>query len=163
MIHRHQLGKVPPKPHTTFYDNDKLLMEQCVTREGFNGPFSMLYFRKPPTDESQVEKMAVPGFAPFEIIEDQPLHRQHLRTGLEQPRRHSQAARAGAQVQDRRWRWPLLQHLDDYLRLRPGNQDLWRHGKIAAIEWGLADDVLERFAPHPPLNDGLEPGQLTGS
>lgn len=80
MIHRHQLGKVPPKPHTAFYENDKLLMEQCVTREGFDGPFSILYFRIPPTDETQVEKMAVTGFCPFDIVEDQPLHRRHLRT-----------------------------------------------------------------------------------
>ena len=80
MIHRHQLGAVPSKPHTTFYENRKLLMEQCMTREGFEGPFSMLYFRTPPTDETQVEKMAVQGFCPFEYVEDQPLHRRHLRT-----------------------------------------------------------------------------------
>ncbi len=80
MIHRHQLGEVPAKPHTTFYENGKLLMEQCVTREGFDGPFSILYFRTPPTDESRVEKMAVEGFCPFELVEEQMLHRRHLRT-----------------------------------------------------------------------------------
>jgi len=80
MIHRHQLGNVPPKPHTTFYENDRLLMEQCVTREGFDGPFSILYFRIPPTDETHVEKTSVPGFAPFELVDEQPLHRRHLRT-----------------------------------------------------------------------------------
>ena len=80
MIHRHQLGNVPAKPHTAFYEDGKLLMEQCVTREGFDGPFSILYFRVPPTDETQVETMAVPGFCPFEVVEEQPLHRRHLRT-----------------------------------------------------------------------------------
>ena len=52
MIHRMTLGKIPAKPHTTFFDeNGKLLMEQMVTREGFNGPFTILYYRIPPTDE----------------------------------------------------------------------------------------------------------------
>ncbi len=80
MIHRHQLGKVPPKPHTTFYEGDKLLMEQCVTREGFDGPFSILYFRKPPTDETRVDTMTVEGFCPLEEKTDLPLHRRHIRT-----------------------------------------------------------------------------------
>jgi homogentisate 1,2-dioxygenase len=80
MIHRHQLGKVPPKPHTAFYEDGKLLMEQCVTKEGFDGPFSILYFREPPTDETRVESMTIEGFAPFEILADQPLHRRHVKT-----------------------------------------------------------------------------------
>jgi homogentisate 1,2-dioxygenase len=81
MIHRMQLGRVPPKPHTAFYDeNGKLLMEQCLTREGFEGPFSILYFRVPPTDENAVEKLAIRGFCPFEPLAEQPLYRRHLRT-----------------------------------------------------------------------------------
>ncbi|NOS99513.1 MAG: homogentisate 1,2-dioxygenase [Phycisphaerales bacterium] len=80
MIHRHQLGQVPAKPHTAFYEGDKLLMEQCVTREGFEGPFSILYYRIPPTDETRVEQMGVPGFCPFEMVEEQPLHRRHVKT-----------------------------------------------------------------------------------
>src|SRR5262249_59871521 len=81
MIHRMQLGKVPPKPHTAFYDeNNKLLMEHCLTREGFEGPFSILYYRTPPTDENAVEKLAIPGFCPFEPLGDQPLYRRHLKT-----------------------------------------------------------------------------------
>src|SRR5437667_283060 len=35
MIHYMRLGKVAPKPHVTFHDEGKLLMEQCFTREGF--------------------------------------------------------------------------------------------------------------------------------
>ncbi len=81
MIQRHQLGKVPPKPHTTFHDEDgKLLMEQCVTTRGFEGPFSTLYFRTPPTDEFAVESMNVEGFCPFELVAEQPLHRRHVKT-----------------------------------------------------------------------------------
>lgn len=81
MLHRHTLGRVPPKPHTAFYDeNHKLLMEVCVTREGFHGPFSILYYKTPPTDEFAVEKTALPGFCPYELVPEQPLHRRHVRT-----------------------------------------------------------------------------------
>ncbi len=80
MIHRMTLGQVPAKPHTTFYENGKLLMEQMITREGFNGPFSILYYRIPPTDEFEVEEATIPGFCPFELVEKQPLHRRHIKS-----------------------------------------------------------------------------------
>ncbi len=81
MIHRLALGKLPPKPHTTFRDDDgRLLMEQMITRQGFHGPFSILYYRIPPTDEFEVESMQVPGFVPFEPLANQRLYRRHLRT-----------------------------------------------------------------------------------
>ncbi len=85
MLHRIALGAFPPKPHTAFYENGKLLMEQMVTREGFNGPFSILYYRTPPTDEFEVESMSVPGFCPFEPVREQPLHRRHIRTQDHKP------------------------------------------------------------------------------
>jgi len=81
MIHRHALGRVPPKPHTAFHDEDgKLLMEHCHTREGFDGPYSILYYRTPPTDENAVENLAIPGFCPFEPLAEQPLYRRHIKT-----------------------------------------------------------------------------------
>ncbi|MCK6485828.1 MAG: homogentisate 1,2-dioxygenase [Phycisphaerae bacterium] len=80
MIHWHSLGKYPPKPHTAFYEEGKLLMEHCHTREGFEGPFSILYYRVPPTDENAVERLAVPGFCPFEPLAEQPLYRRHIKT-----------------------------------------------------------------------------------
>ncbi len=80
MIHYMRLGKVPPKQHVTFYEEGKLLMEQCFTREGFEGPYSTLYFRTPPTDETAVEMLAIPGFCPFEPLAEQPLHRRHIKT-----------------------------------------------------------------------------------
>lgn len=81
MIHPMVLGRVPAKPHTTFYDeNGRLLMEQMVTREGFNGPFSILYYRIPPTDEFEVEPLSLAGFCPFELVREQPLHRRHIKT-----------------------------------------------------------------------------------
>jgi len=80
MIHYHALGKCPPKPHVTFREEGKLLMEHCHTREGFEGPFSILYYRVPPTDENAVETLSLTGFCPVEPLTDQPLHRRHLRT-----------------------------------------------------------------------------------
>ena len=81
MLHRHTIGRIPAKPHTAFYDeNDKLLMEVCVTREGFHGPYTILYYKTPPTDEFAVERIALPGFCPVTAIDDQALHRRHIRS-----------------------------------------------------------------------------------
>jgi homogentisate 1,2-dioxygenase len=52
MIDRVCVGRVPPKPHLVFAsadggDGDRCY-EECITRAGFEGPFSMLYHRNPP-------------------------------------------------------------------------------------------------------------------
>lgn len=78
MLHRHCLGKFPNKPHTAMYENGKLMMEHCVTREGFEGAYSILYYKVPPTDEAKVEQLTIPGFCPFELMPKQPLHRRHV-------------------------------------------------------------------------------------
>ena len=85
MIHRMTLGLIPDKPHTQLYENGKLLMEQMITREGFEGPFSALYYRQPPTDEVAVEQLQLPGYCPVELVEDQPLRRRHLQSQQLQP------------------------------------------------------------------------------
>ncbi len=80
MIHYHRLGQIPPKHHVTFHENGTLLMEQCMTRVGFDGTYSILYFRTPPTDEFKVKSGELPDFCPVAPIADQLLHRRHLRT-----------------------------------------------------------------------------------
>ena len=80
MIHYHRVGEVPPKHHVTHRKDGKLLMEQCVTRLGFDGTYSVLYYRVPPTDECAVRTMEIAGFCPVEPLAEQPLHRRHLRT-----------------------------------------------------------------------------------
>src|SRR3990172_8671007 len=80
MIHYHKLGQVPPKHHVTHYENGKLLMAQCMTRVGFDSTYSILYYRAPPTDESSVRSMELPGFCPVKPIESQLLHRRHIKT-----------------------------------------------------------------------------------
>ncbi len=80
MIHRMALGDLPAKHHIQLRENGKLLMEQMVTREGFNGPYSILYYRRPPTDETRVEAFELPGFCPVEPTTEQLLERRHLRS-----------------------------------------------------------------------------------
>jgi homogentisate 1,2-dioxygenase len=78
MLQRLALGQLPPKPHTTLYEGQRLLMEQMITREGFNGPYSVLYYREPPTDEVAVSAFELPGFCPVTLAEDEPLKRRHI-------------------------------------------------------------------------------------
>lgn len=80
MLHRHTLGQLPLKPHTTLYEAGKLMMEQMITREGFHGPFSILYYRRPPMEETSVEPFGLPGFCPVELVHEQPLRRRHVMT-----------------------------------------------------------------------------------
>ena len=42
-------GIIPPKRHTVFKKNKKLLFEQHVSREGFSGIYSNLYHLSMPT------------------------------------------------------------------------------------------------------------------
>lgn len=89
MLHRHTIGRVPPKPHTAFYDDDgRLLMEQMITRQGFEGPYTILYYRTPPTDEFEVAPLDLPDFCPAEAIPatEQPLHRRHIMTQNAKPK-----------------------------------------------------------------------------
>jgi hypothetical protein len=80
MIQYHRLGSVPPKHHVTHYEDGKLLMEQCMTRVGFDSTYSILYYRIPPTDESAVRSLELPGFCPIRPTEKQLLHRRHIKT-----------------------------------------------------------------------------------
>ena len=80
MIHYHRVGSIPAKHHVTHFDDGKLLMEQAMTRAGFDSTYSMLYFRTPPTDEFAVRTAELPGFCPISPIAEQPLHRRHIRT-----------------------------------------------------------------------------------
>jgi homogentisate 1,2-dioxygenase len=55
MIDRMQLGEVPPKPHIAFRAPDgKLRYEECFTRRGFDGEFSILYHEGPPTADLKI-------------------------------------------------------------------------------------------------------------
>ena len=81
MLQRHTLGRVPAKPHTALRDDDgQLLLETCITRDGFSGPFSMIYSRMSATDENAVEPYELPGFCPLEYPAEQHLRRRHVQS-----------------------------------------------------------------------------------
>ena len=57
MIDRWTQGRIPEKPHTVFRDagTGAIFYEECFTRMGFDGPYSILYHRRPPTQEVSSE------------------------------------------------------------------------------------------------------------
>lgn len=76
-------GRVPAKPHSVLRDaNGNLLYEQCFTRDGFDGPFSILYHRSPPQYHGHGEAIAPlwSGRTEEEGGEQRPLRRRHFRT-----------------------------------------------------------------------------------
>lgn len=55
MIDRMQLGEVPPKPHTVFRSAEgRLRHEECFTRLGFDGEFSILYHEGSPAADREI-------------------------------------------------------------------------------------------------------------
>jgi homogentisate 1,2-dioxygenase len=49
VIERRCEGRVPPKHHLAFRDGDgQLLYEECLTRDGFEGPYTIAYHRQRP-------------------------------------------------------------------------------------------------------------------
>jgi len=59
MIGYERRGLLPLKPHTAFRDAEgRLYHEHCFTLEGFDGPFSILYHRRPPQNHSGGEAVA---------------------------------------------------------------------------------------------------------
>ena len=77
MIDRMQLGEVPAKPHTAFRSAaGALRFEECFTRLGFDGEFSILYHEASPTADRAIGP-SEPG----------PLERQAPAWAAEQPLR----------------------------------------------------------------------------
>jgi homogentisate 1,2-dioxygenase len=52
VIDRMQLGEVPAKHHVASHEKDGgLLWEECLTRQGFDGPYTILYHRHRPHEQ----------------------------------------------------------------------------------------------------------------
>lgn len=96
MIDRMQQGEVPPKPHTVHNVDGRLAYEECFTREGFDGLFSMLYHRDHPARAS-AWRASTRGWAPPAEAPTDLLRRRHF---------VSPKLGAGGQLLDRRT--PLL-------------------------------------------------------
>lgn len=76
MIDRMQLGVVPEKPHTVFRPDGRLAYEECFTRQGFDGAFSILYHRHHPA--KQLEWRASDrGWKKPETVPPEVLQRRH--------------------------------------------------------------------------------------
>jgi homogentisate 1,2-dioxygenase len=101
VIERRWAGDLPPKHHIAFRDAaGALLHEECFTRKGFDGPYTLMYHRHRPHVHSPAP--TAHGWPKAEAVPDQALLRRHFRTpGL--------AARGGPPVDART---PLLFNAD---------------------------------------------------
>jgi len=78
VIERMVAGEVPEKHHIAFRRDGRLLHEECLTRAGFEGPYTILYHlgRPHPSKAAPVEHgWAVPAAAPA-----RPLLRRHYKS-----------------------------------------------------------------------------------
>ena len=79
MIERRAAGQLPDKPHTALRGpDDSLRYEQCLTREGFDGPFTMLYHEGRPHVMEPVD--LEPGFGAPRAAEPAALRRRHYQS-----------------------------------------------------------------------------------
>ena len=83
MINYQSQGLLPKKPHTAFRKpSGELYYEQCVTQQGFEGPFSILYHQQPP-QQIHNGSMATPLWPQphaFQNDTPEPLRRRHFRS-----------------------------------------------------------------------------------
>jgi homogentisate 1,2-dioxygenase len=81
MLERVARGELPAKPHTVFRSAaGELRYEECLTRQGFDGPFSILYHQHRPHEAESVETphgFRVPARSATAAL--QPLLRRHYR------------------------------------------------------------------------------------
>ena len=79
MLDRIVRGRVPRKPHTRHKDaNGDLLYEECFTRHGFDGAYTVLYHRYRPHEQTALG--FVEGFAIPEAVPERGLLRRHYKT-----------------------------------------------------------------------------------
>jgi homogentisate 1,2-dioxygenase len=80
MIERVVMGEVPKKHHIVSRGLDgALLYEECLTREGFDGPYSILYHRHKPHVQQRLQTCAE-SFAVPVAVEEKVLAKRHFRS-----------------------------------------------------------------------------------
>jgi len=79
MIDRMQLGLVPAKPHTVHKVDGELTHEECFTRQGFDGAYSILYHRHHPA-RSTHWGASERGWRPPQAAPTDMLRRRHYQT-----------------------------------------------------------------------------------
>ena len=81
MLDRMAAGELPRKPHTVLRGPDgELRYEQCLTRAGFDGPFSMLYLQGRPQAWTVMSPQRQAQHVAATDGDEQPLLRRHYRT-----------------------------------------------------------------------------------
>ena len=60
MLDRFTQGQLPDKHHKVFRKDGAMLFEHCFTRDGFDGPYSILYHREAPTAQVEVSALDAP-------------------------------------------------------------------------------------------------------
>ena len=117
MIERRHAGSIPAKHHIVFREEGgELLHEECLTRNGFDGPYSLLYHRHEPHRHVAWERSSLgwPAARPAADEEERPLTRRHYLTGAVD-------AQAGAPINAR---VPLMYNQDVVVSvLRPTASD----------------------------------------
>jgi homogentisate 1,2-dioxygenase len=78
MLDRMIVGATPPKHHTQLRDGGELRYEECFTRDGFDGPYTILYHLRRP--HTQTVSTPAHGWAAPEIADRAlPLARRHYK------------------------------------------------------------------------------------
>src|SRR5688572_1291114 len=79
MLWRLQQGTVPKKHHIALRgEGDKLRYEECLTRAGFDGPYSILYHLERP--HTQTLSKPDLGWTRPEAAAERPLAKRHYRS-----------------------------------------------------------------------------------
>ena len=79
MIDRRWEGALPPKPHSAFRTSaGQLLHEECLTRDGFDGPYTISYHQSRP--HAVVGTAAEHGWSLPEAAARRPLAKRHYKT-----------------------------------------------------------------------------------
>ena len=79
MFERRVVGKVPRKHHIQLRDEQGTLMyEECITRDGFEGPYTIAYHQKAPHTQSLSE--AGHGWKAPAPVTGRPLAKRHYKT-----------------------------------------------------------------------------------
>lgn len=69
MLDRHTLGTVADKPHTALRDHTgKLLWEECFTRRGFDGAYTIAYHQHPPMEDVSFAPTTARGWPRPELV-----------------------------------------------------------------------------------------------
>lgn len=80
MLERIAAGELPQKPHTALRgSDDRLRYEECLTRAGFDGPFTVLYHQDRP-HEATPEDTSL-SLSPPVAVQGRKLLRRHYRAG----------------------------------------------------------------------------------